>query len=156
MSENTSDSSVDLETELEQLEPEKPMGIVQHLSLIGDKLVSISQKEKNPESKKEYYGFVSELLEENANEIQGMIEKLNSTELSEKVAAITREIDEKFAGASNYFLDAIEFYYDFIETENCEDIVQAKNSIAEGVKLLEEADAKAQGLTSIPEGRVEA
>lgn len=156
MTELNETPGADLETELEQLEPEKPIGIVSHLQMIGDKLMSINKKEPDPEQRAEYYGFVGELLEETSQEIQSMIEKLNDPQLPEKVAEITSEIDEKFAGASNYFLDAIEFYMDFIETENYDDIEQARISITEGVKLLEEADAKAQSLSSVPRGSVEA
>ncbi|MCE1247316.1 MAG: hypothetical protein LWY06_11785 [Firmicutes bacterium] len=156
MSEPELTNEPDLETELGQLDPEAPVGIVQHLQMIGSKLVSISNKEPDRGKRSEYYRFVGELLEEISDEIQEMTRNLEKNDLPEKVAALTAEIDENFVGASGKFLDAIEFYYDFIETENPEDIEQATQSITEGVVLLEEADAKARELSSLPSGSIEA
>ncbi len=84
-----------------------------------------------------------------------MIEELNQ-ELPENVAQLTREIDEKFAGASNYFLDAVEFYMQYLENEDPDLIRNARNSIKQGAIMLEEADARAQSLYAVPEGSVEA
>lgn len=94
------------------------------------------------------------MLEEDANEIQAMIEKLNE-EVPDSVAAITREIDEKFAEASNYFLDAIEDYLDFMENEDKVLLEQASRSIKQGAINLEEADAKAQTLYNLPSGKLD-
>lgn len=145
----------ELEEELAELEPEKPIGLVQHLHMIGEKLLAITRKEKNPERKAEYFEVMAEILEEDGAEIQGMIEELNQ-ELPEKVAQITREIDEKFAGASNYFLDAVELYIQYLSTEDPALVESALNSIKQGSIALEEADAKAQALYGVPEGSVEA
>jgi len=141
---------------MEDIAPsEQPVGLISHLNMVGDKLLETSQQEEDEERKAQEYDIIAQILEEDGTEIQGMIEELNE-EVPENVALITKEIDEKFAMASNYFLDAIEFYFDFLETENPEAIQKAKESIKEGARILEEADAKAQELTSVPEGTLEA
>ncbi|MCD4785132.1 MAG: hypothetical protein K8T10_15055 [Candidatus Eremiobacteraeota bacterium] len=144
------------EEELEEEEPpEQAVGLISHLNMVGDKLLEVLEYEKDEETKIQKYQIVAQILEEDGSEIQGMIEELNE-EVPEKVSIITKEIDEKFAMASNYFLDAIEYYFEFLDTENAESIQKAKESVKEGARILEEADAKAQELTSVPDGTLEA
>lgn len=138
-----------------ELRPEKPVGIIPHISNVADILTDISQNITDPEEKGDCYDIVYEVLTDDADEIKEMIDELNE-EVPENVAFITKEIDEKFANASNYFLDAIEFYFQFIEAEDPDHLENAKKSIKEGARLLEEADAKAQELSAVPKGNVEA
>lgn len=158
---NTDDPDTELEmSELQkqiysELRPSKPVGIVPHISNVADILTDISQNITDPDDKADCFDVVYEVLNDDADDIKEMIDELNE-EVPENVAFITKEIDEKFANASNYFLDAIEFYFQFIETEDPSHIDNAKKSIKEGARILEEADAKAQELSTVPKGNVEA
>lgn len=138
-----------------ELRPSKPTGMIPHISNVADILMDISQNISDPTEKSDCFDVVYEVLVDDADEIKEMIDELNE-EVPENVAFITKEIDEKFANASNYFLDAIEFYFQFIEAESPDHIENAKKSITEGARILEEADAKAQELSAIPRGNVEA
>jgi len=146
---------IEISEELYDLVPEQPIGLIHHLKMVGDKLLEIAQNEGESEKRQQFYDEIFMIIEEDEMEIQGMIEELNQ-EVPENVALIIGDIDEKFANASNYFLDAIEYYYQFPETEDPAIVERAMNSIKEGSRILEEADAKAQALQSVPDGSVEA
>jgi len=80
-----------------------------------------------------------------------MLEDLTFQELPEKVAELTRDIDQAFIEASNLFLESIDYYRKFLEKEDPVLIEEARNIIQEGANQLEKADAKAQALENIPE-----
>ena len=125
------------------------MSLAQHLDIVADKLLIVSEKEKDPERKSEIFNRVFDLLENDALTIQEMVESLNN-EAPEKVLELCRDLDENFAKSANFFLSAIDLLIEFLNTEETDFIKQAKEDIGKGSELLKTAGEMAEELSSIP------
>lgn len=123
-----------------------PIGIIQKLWEIGNVLLSTSQEEVDSQKRKKIYNKLSRQLEKEAEAIQILAGKLDN-EVSEKVRKKCMQIDEKFLGASNLFLDAIDIFQQFIETESPELIDDGLKCMMDGAAQLEEGNELAKALT---------
>lgn len=125
------------------------ISLAQHLNTIADKLLIVSEKEKDPERKSEIFSRVFDLLENDALAIQDMVESLND-EAPDKVLELCRDLDENFAKSANFFLSAIDLLIEFLNTEDTDFIKQAKEDIGKGSELLKTAGEMMEDLSSIP------
>lgn len=135
----------------EETEEAEAIGLITMLNYIGEDLLYIYENETDPEEKNNVYLEIDAVLSDIHSEITAMLEELTFQELPEKVAELTRDIDQAFIEASNLFLESIDYYRKFLEKEDPVLIEEARNIIQEGANQLEKADAKAQALENIPE-----
>lgn len=138
------------ENETCQVEGERqPQGIAEHLEELARIILSISEKEQDEEKKLEYFQYIFNVLEQDALELQSIIEELNE-ELPEQVQEACLEVDKNMARSSNFFLEAINYMVEFMETEKVKFIEKARESIQMGSESLDKAEQINQQLGEIP------
>lgn len=134
---------------------EKPMGLAEHLNIIADKLLGITEMEKDPEKKKEYFSVIYAKLMEDAERIEKMIVTMDEEEVSPKVAEICQDVEKNFALSAGCFLDAIDLMVKYLEQEEAPTIVKARDAIKEGTKYLDQADVCNRALSVLQVGPTE-
>ncbi len=123
--------------------------LADHLNIIADKLLIVSEKEKDQDRKAEIFHRVFDLLENDALTIQDMVESLNN-DAPDKVLELCKDLDENFAKSANFFLSAIDLLIEFLNTEEKDFLIQAKEDIGKGSELLKTAGEMVEELSSIP------
>ncbi len=131
---------------------EMPGGITGKLYYFAQILRAIREEEKNPDKLREYNEEIQQELMDMSEEIRQMMEELYSDDLPEKVAELTRDIDDKFDEASSLHLDAVEMMLEYIETAQENLIDQAMETLEKAGGLLEHASMLAEAFSEPGEG----
>ncbi len=139
MSKNKSEPSEHI-TEARENEIKK-IGIIQHLTRVGERLKELYEKTDLEEDKKDdLYNQYHELLNKDIEMIEDQ-KKVYDEELPENVASITRTIDENMVKVMTKCLSAIDNYIEFIEEkENVDLILNSFDILKETSYLLDETE----------------
>lgn len=139
MSENKSEPSEHM-TESRENEIKK-IGIIQHLTRVGERLKGLYERTDLEEDKKDdLYNQYHELLNKDIEMIEDQ-KKVYDEELPENVASITRAIDENMVKVMTKCLSAIDNYIEFIEEkENVDLILNSFDILKETSYLLDETE----------------
>ncbi|MEQ8226128.1 MAG: hypothetical protein ABRQ37_27690 [Candidatus Eremiobacterota bacterium] len=101
----------------------KRIGIIQHLTRVGERLKDLYEKTDLEEDvKDDLYNQYQELLNKDIEMIEDQ-KKVYDEELPENVASITRPIDENMVKVMTKCLSAIDNYIEFIEEKESIDLI---------------------------------
>lgn len=101
----------------------KRIGIIQHLTRVGERLKDLYEKADLEEDEKDdLYNQYQELLNKDIEMIEDQ-KKVYDEELPENVASITRAIDENMVKVMTKCLSAIDNYIEFIEEKESIDLI---------------------------------
>ena len=119
----------------------KRIGIIQHLTRVGERLKGLYERTDLEEDKKDdLYNQYHELLNKDIEMIEDQ-KKVYDEELPENVASITRAIDENMVKVMTKCLSAIDNYIEFIEEkENIDLILNSFDILKETSYLLDETE----------------
>lgn len=124
-----------------RMEEIKKIGVIQHISGIGENLKKIFDEEIRDDEKKYLYKLYSDILAEDINMINEQL-SLYGEELPENVATITRPVDDNMQKVMKRCLSVIQDYMVFLQEEehNIELIVNSFEELIQISYLLDETE----------------
>jgi len=114
-------------------------GITQYLRTIADDLLYISENEKDPDKKEEYYNQIFKQLEQDEMRLHKDSLTLDE-EAHGNITEFLSEINDVMREGNILFMEAIGMMIEFTNTDNSELLAKALDSINEADGLLDRAE----------------